>query len=72
MKGNDVEDNHHGHQLAAIVNYAVSKRTSVSVIGLRQRASDGGLAELNGMNTPDDASSGATQDVARIGLHTHF
>ncbi|WP_322060178.1 porin [Paraburkholderia sp. J63] len=72
MKGNDVVDNNHAHQLAVSVDYALSKRTSVYVLGLYQRASAGGLAQLNGMNTPDGASSGATQAVARIGLHTHF
>ena len=72
MKGNEVVDNNHANQLAANVDYALSKRTSVYVLGVYQRASSGGLAQINGMNSSDGASSGATQAVARIGLHTRF
>nr|WP_322044683.1 porin [Paraburkholderia sp. J67] len=72
MKGNDVVDNNHAHQLAAIVDYALSKRTSVYVLGVYQRASAGGNAQINGMNSSDGASSGQTQAVARVGLHTKF
>jgi predicted porin len=72
MKGNDVVDNNHAHQVAAIVDYALSKRTSVYVLGVYQRASAGGNAQINGMNSSDGASSGQTQAVARVGLHTKF
>ncbi|MBB3257430.1 putative porin [Paraburkholderia bannensis] len=72
MKGNDVVDNNHAHQVAAIVDYALSKRTSVYVLGVYQRASSGGYAQINGMNSSDGASSGQTQAVARAGLHTKF
>jgi len=72
MKGNSVVDNNHAHQVAAIVDYSLSKRTSVYVLGLYQRASSGGFAQINGMNSADDASSGQTQAVARVGLHTRF
>lgn len=72
MKGNDVVDNNHAHQVAAIVDYALSKRTSVYVLGVYQRASSGGYAQINGMNSSDGASSGQTQAVARVGLHTKF
>lgn len=72
MKGNEVVDNNHAHQVAAIVDYALSKRTSVYVLGVYQRASSGGLAQINGMNSSDGASSGQSQAVARVGLHTHF
>jgi predicted porin len=72
MKGNDVVDNSHAHQLAANVDYALSKRTSVYVLAVYQRASSGGLAQINGMNTADGASSGQTQAVARVGVHTRF
>ena len=72
MKGNDVVDNNHAHQVAAIVDYALSKRTSVYVLGVYQRASAGGFAQINGMNSADGASSGQAQAVARVGLHTHF
>jgi predicted porin len=72
MKGNSVVDNNHAHQVAAIADYSLSKRTSVYVMGLYQRASSGGFAQINGMNSADGASSGQTQAIARIGLHTHF
>ena len=72
MKGNSIVDNNHANQLAAIVDYSLSKRTSVYVMGLCQRARSGGFAQINGMNSPDGASSGQTQAIARIGLHTHF
>ncbi len=72
MKGNDVVDNNHAHQVAAIVDYALSRRTSVYVLGVYQRASAGGYAQINGMNSSDGASSGQTQAVARVGLHTKF
>ena len=72
MKGNDVVDNNHAHLLAAIVDYALSKRTTVYILGVYERSSAGGMAQLNGMNTPDSASSGPTQAVVRVGLHTRF
>jgi len=72
MKGNDVVDNNHAHQLAAIADYALSKRTSVYALAVYQRASSGGFAQINGMNSSDGASSGQTQAVARVGVHTHF
>lgn len=72
MKGNDVVDDNHAHQVAAIVDYALSKRTSVYALAVYQRASSGALAQINGMNSSDGASSGQTQAVARVGLHTRF
>ncbi|MGF6731689.1 putative porin [Paraburkholderia youngii] len=72
MKGNSVVDNNHGHQVAAIVDYSLSKRTTVYVMRLYQRASSGGFAQINGMNSANGASSGQTQAIARVGLHTHF
>ncbi|MGF6259431.1 putative porin [Paraburkholderia youngii] len=50
----------------------LSKRTSVYVMGLYQRASSVGFAQINGMNSADGTSSGQTQAIARVGLHTHF
>ncbi|MGF6542996.1 hypothetical protein [Paraburkholderia youngii] len=41
-------------------------------MGLYQRASSGGFAQINGMNSGNGASSGQTQAIARVGLHTHF
>ncbi|MBB5401962.1 hypothetical protein HDG41_004045 [Paraburkholderia sp. JPY162] len=42
------------------------------MMGLYQRASSGGFAQINGMNSANGASSGQTQAIARVGLHTHF
>ena len=72
MKGNAVVDNNHAHQLAGIVDYALSKRTSVYALAVYQRANAGANAQINGMNGTDDASSSPTQAVARIGIHTRF
>lgn len=75
MKGNQVVDNNHAHQLAANVTYALSKRTDVYLLGVYQRANRGANAQINGiMNPPTDeyASSGNTQAVVRVGLHTRF
>ncbi|MFM0604586.1 porin [Paraburkholderia sediminicola] len=54
------------------VDYALSKRTSVYVLGLYQRANSGALAQINGLNSSDGASSSATQAIARVGIHTRF
>ncbi|WP_233872112.1 porin [Paraburkholderia adhaesiva] len=72
MKGNEVVNNNHAHQLAANVDYALSKRTSVYLIGVYQRANEGANAQINGFNSADGASSNATQAVARVGIHTRF
>lgn len=72
MKGNDVVDNNHAHQIAGIVDYALSKRTDVYVLGVYQRGSSGSEAQINGMNSSDGASDSPTQAVARVGLHTRF
>lgn len=72
MKGNSTVDNNHANQVGANVDYALSKRTSVYVLGVYQRANSGALAQINGMNSADGASSNATQAVARVGIHTRF
>lgn len=72
MKGNGVVDDDHAHQIAAILEYAFSKRTSVYALAVYQRANDGAAARINGMNGTDDASTTNTQAVARIGLRTRF
>lgn len=72
MKGNETVDNNHAHQVGANVDYALSKRTSVYVLGLYQRANSGALAQINGLNSADGASSNATQAIARVGIHTRF
>ena len=75
MKGNAVVDNNHAHQIAGNVSYALSKRTEIYALGVYQRANSGANAQINGiMNPPTDeyASSGNTQAVLRVGLHTRF
>ncbi|MFM0650144.1 porin [Paraburkholderia sediminicola] len=72
MKGNATVDNNHAHQIGANVDYALSKRTSVYLLGLYQRANSGAQAQINGLNSSDGASSSATQAIARVGIHTRF
>ncbi|GLU30198.1 porin [Trinickia caryophylli] len=72
MKGNDVVDNNHAHQFAGILDYALSKRTSVYLLGVYQRANSGASAQLSGMNSTAYASSDASQAVVRVGMHTRF
>lgn len=72
MKGNAQVDDNHAHQINASLEYALSRRTAVYVSGVYQRASSGGYAQIAGVLDPDGASSGQTQEVARIGVHTAF
>jgi predicted porin len=72
MKGNETVDNNHAHQIAGILDYALSKRTDVYVLGVYQRANAGADAQINGMNDSGDASDTPTQAVVRVGLHTRF
>ncbi|WP_321888637.1 porin [Paraburkholderia bannensis] len=68
-KGNRVVGTQHGHQFAAIAEYFLSKRTSVYVMGVYQRASGDSLASITGTGAVSD---GQNQLVARIGMHTKF
>lgn len=72
MKGNAALDNNHAHQITASIQYSLSKRTMVYLSGAWQRASSGGLAQINGVLDADGASGGATQAIARVGIHTFF
>ena len=69
MKGNDVVDNNHAHQLTAMLSYQLSKRTGVYVAGVYQRANQGANAQINDVMI---ASSSASQMIGRIGLQTRF
>ncbi|EEA00166.1 porin, gram-negative type [Burkholderia sp. H160] len=69
MKGNQVVDNNHAHQLSTTLTYFLSKRTSVYVAGVYQRTNQGANAQINDVMV---ASSGASQFIGRIGLQTRF
>ncbi|RDV00345.1 porin [Trinickia dinghuensis] len=69
MKGNASVDDNHAHQLSAMLEYLLSKRTGVYAAVVYQRASRGGNAQINGDLVP---SSTPTQAIARIGLTTRF
>lgn len=72
MKGNAFLDNNHAHQITAIVNHILSKRTLVYVETVYQRTNDGAQALINGVLDPDGTSSGPNQFIARIGMQTRF
>jgi predicted porin len=72
MKGNEALKNQHANQVSGIVDYALSKRTSVYTLASVQRTNRGMQANINGLLGAGAASSGPTQAVFRIGLHTHF
>jgi len=69
MKGNEVVDNNHAHQLTAMLTYLLSKRTSVYVGAVYQRANQGAAAQINDVMV---ASSSASQFIGRIGMQTRF
>jgi len=66
MKGNETVDNNHAHQVGANVDHALSRRTSVYVLGLYQHANSDAQAQINGLNRADGASSNETQAIARV------
>lgn len=78
MKGNRELSNVHAHQFGAILNYNMSKRTSVYLSGSYQRANSGANALINGiysegsMPTTSDASSNNKQGVVRVGIRHFF
>ncbi|KKB63473.1 porin [Robbsia andropogonis] len=72
MKGNEVLDGNHAHQVSTIANYSLSKRTTVYVEGIYQRANSGAQAAINGIMDTSGSSSNASQAIARVGVHTMF
>jgi predicted porin len=70
MKGNEVLENQHAHQIAAQATYLLSKRTSVYLTGVYQRAVSGGAALISGVF--DGASNSPIQAIARVGTTTKF
>jgi predicted porin len=69
MKGNQIVNNNHAHQLTAEVQYNFSKRTNVYVAAVYQRANAGANAQVNDVMV---ASSSPSQFIGRIGLQTRF
>jgi predicted porin len=72
QKGNANLSNQHANQVSGIVDYALSKRTSVYAIAAWQRTNDGKQANIDGLIGAGSASSGPNQEVFRVGLHTRF
>ncbi|MEM5435805.1 porin [Paraburkholderia diazotrophica] len=69
MKGNSVVDDNHAHQLSAMLQYLLSKRTSVYASAVYQRATQGSTAQINAVFVP---SSTPSQAIVRVGMTTRF
>lgn len=69
MKGNEVVDNNHAHQVSAMLQCSLSKRTRVYVATVYQRANEGANAQINDVFV---ASSTANQFIGRVGMQTFF
>ncbi|SDI49907.1 Outer membrane protein (porin) [Paraburkholderia steynii] len=72
MKGNSELDNNHASQVGALLNYELSKRTTLYAEGVYQRANSGANASINGITDPNGSSTTPTQAIARVGMHTVF
>ncbi|MEM5386767.1 porin [Paraburkholderia phymatum] len=72
MKGNDFLVNNHAHQVSAIADYILSKRTIAYAEAVYQRTNSGAHALISGVLDPSGASSGPNQLVVRVGLKTSF
>lgn len=75
MKGNETLQNNKAHQVTGALMYWFSKRTSVYLEGVYQRASGDNPATgawINGLFGPNAASSSHSQAIGRLGLTTLF
>ncbi|VVE17735.1 outer membrane porin OpcP [Pandoraea nosoerga] len=72
MKGNGYLDNNHAHQISAILNYFLSKRTKAYTEVVYQRTNASAQALVSGIVEPNGTSGGPTQLVARVGVLTRF
>jgi predicted porin len=71
-KGNAELKNQHANEVSGILDYALSKRTSVYTLASWQRTNHGMQANIDGLLGAGSASNGPTQAVFRVGLHTRF
>jgi predicted porin len=69
MWGNSVVDRNHAHQVTAVAQYILSKRTTTYVNVVYQIANAGATAAINGTFGP---SSSRSQSIVRIGMQTRF
>ena len=75
MSGNSVLLNNKAQQVTSALQYNFSKRTTLYVEAIYQRASgDGPLIQawINGLMQPNSAASNRSQTLTRIGLQTKF
>jgi predicted porin len=69
MWGNEVVNRNHAHQVTAVAQYALSKRTTTYVDVVYQIANSGAAASINGTFGP---SSSRSQCIGRVGMQTRF
>jgi predicted porin len=72
MKGNEFLENNHAHQVNAVVNHLLSKRTLMYIEGVYQRTNAGAQALISGVLDSTGTSSGPSQFIGRIGTKTSF
>ncbi|NPT61927.1 porin family protein [Paraburkholderia elongata] len=53
MKGNDVLNNNHAHQISAVLDHTLSRRTSAYLMSVYPRTNAGAQARINGINDPN-------------------
>ena len=69
MWGNDVVNRNHAHQVTAVAQYVLSKRTTTYINVVYQIANCGASAAINGTFGP---SSSRSQCIGRVGIQTRF
>lgn len=69
MWGNDVVNRNHAHQVTAVAQYILSKRTTTYINVAYQIANSGASAAINGTFGP---SSSRSQFIGRVGIQTRF
>lgn len=79
MKGNAYLDHHHAHQMSLQISHYLSKRTTLYVSSVYQRANHGTNALIDGVLDQNDypsgtgsSSSGASQLITRVAVQTRF